>query len=218
MVIQINDNSAWLVDSTVFYSLNYSNIITSQDTTVTYYDEVSGLFYTASLPGNVTQSTVVDTNFYYLVDLTYNQQIDTVKTNYSLSRKQLIKDSNQANLKGRNTFSYVEIPVLFGYEWGIRRWRLSVKGGVGIGMLTRQQSFYLTTDEAEIAPVSTNVYTKIMYNGILRAGIHYNFTPQFGIDIVPFSRININNMTNKDATFQQKYSNVGLQFGLNYKL
>jgi opacity protein-like surface antigen len=57
-----------------------------------------------------------------------------------------------------------------------------------------------------------------MYNGIVRAGLHYNFTPQFGVDIVPFSRINLNNMTYKNATFQQKYSNVGLQVGFNYKL
>lgn len=218
LVININNNSAWLVDSSQFYSVQYNSIITSQDTTITYYDETTGLFYTANLPLNVTQSTIIDTNFYYMIDSTYISAIDTQKTNYELKKQIVVKDPNQANLKGRNTFTYIEIPILFGYEWGIKRWRLSVKGGIGVGMLTRQQSFYLTTDEAEIAPVSTDVYTKIMYNGILRAGLHYNFTPQFGIDIVPFSRVNINNMTNKNATFQQKYSNVGLQVGLNYKL
>lgn len=218
LVININNNSAWLVDSSQFYALQYNSIITSQDTTITYYDEATGLFYTANLPINITQSTIIDTNFYYTIDSTYISAIDTQKTNYELKKQIVVKDPNQANLKGRNTFTYIEIPILFGYEWGIKRWRLSVKGGIGVGMLTRQQSFYLTTDEAEIAPVSTDVYTKIMYNGIVRAGLHYNFTPQFGIDIVPFSRVNINNMTNKNATFQQKYSNVGLQVGLNYKL
>jgi hypothetical protein len=218
LVININNNSAWLVDSSMFYALQYNSIITSYDSTITYYDENTGLFTTAQLPVNITQTTVIDTNFYYLIDSTYNQDIDTLKTNYALKRQVLVNDPDQPNLKGRNTFSYIEVPVLIGYEWGIRRFRLSLKGGIGIGLLTRQQSFYLTTDEAEIAPVSTNVYTKIMYNGIVRAGLHYNFTPQFGVDIVPFSRINLNNMTNKNATFQQKYSNVGLQVGFNYKL
>jgi hypothetical protein len=66
--------------------------------------------------------------------------------------------------------------------------------------------------------VSTDVYTKVVYNGIFRVGMHYSFTPQFGIDIVPFSRLNINNMTDKNAPFKQKYYNVGLQVGLYYKL
>lgn len=218
LVININNNSAWLVDSTVFYALQYNSIITSHDTTITYYDETSGLFYTASLPVNITQSTLIDTNYYYAIDSSYNQSIDTIKTNYELKKLMVVKDPNQANLKGRNTFSYIEVPVLIGYEWGLKRWRLSLKGGIGVGMLTRQQSYYLTSDEAEVAPVSTAVYTKIMYNGILRAGVHYNFTPQFGIDIVPFSRVNINNMTNKNAPFKQKFNNVGLQFGFSYKL
>jgi len=218
LVININNNSAWILDSTSFYALQYNSIITSQDTTITYYDETTGTFFTASVPMNVTQSLLIDTNYFYHIDSTYHQAIDTIKTNYTLKKQILVKDPNQANLKGRNTFSYVEIPVLIGYEWGIRRWRLSLKGGIGVGLLTRQQSFYLSNDEAEIAPVSTEVYTKIMYNGILRAGLHYNFTPQLGIDIVPFTRLNINNMTNKNATFQQRYSNVGLQLGVNYKL
>ncbi len=218
LVININNNSAWLVDSTMFYALQYNSIMISHDTTVTYYDQATGLFYTASLPLSVTESTIIDTNYYYAIDSTYNQNIDTIKTNYELKKLQVVKDANQANLKGRNTFSYIEIPVLLGYEWGLKRWRLSLKGGIGVGMLTRQQSYYLTSDEAEVAPVSTAVYTKIMYNGILRAGAHYNFTPQFGIDIVPFSRVNINNMTNKNAPFKQKYNNVGLQVGFSYKL
>ncbi len=218
LVVNINNNSAWLVDTSMFYAVQYNNIVTSYDSTITYYDETSGLFYTAQLPVNITQTTIVDTNFYYLIDSTYQQAIDTIKTNYALKKQVVITDPNQANLKGRNTFSYVEVPVLIGYEWGIKRWRMSVKGGIGFGILTRQQSFYLTTDEAEIAPVSTAVYTKVMYNGIFRIGMHYSFTPQFGIDFVPFTRLNFNNMTNKNATFQQKYYNMGLQLGLNYKL
>jgi hypothetical protein len=218
LVININNNSAWLVDSTMFYALQYNSIIISHDTTVTYYDQASGLFYTAILPLSITQSTIIDTNYYYTTDSTYNQAIDTIKTNYELKKLTVINDPTQANLKGRNTFSYFEIPVLIGYEWGLKRWRLSLKGGIGLGMLTRQQSYYLTSDEAEVAPVSTAVYTKIMYNGILRVGAHYNFTPQFGIDIVPFTRVNINNMTNKNAPFKQKYNNVGLQVGFSYKL
>lgn len=218
LVININNNSAWLVDSTVFYALHYNSIITSYDTTVTYYDEASGLYYTAQLPVNLNQNTTVDTNYYYLIDSTYYSATDTIKTTYALKKQVVIKDPDQANLKGRNTFSYIEIPLLVGYEWGIRRWRLSVKAGMGIGMLTRQQSFYLTTDEAEVAPVSTDVYTKVMYNAILRAGLHYNFTPAFGIDIVPFSRFNINTMTNKNAPFRQKYGNAGLQVGFSYTL
>jgi hypothetical protein len=218
LVININNNSAWLLDSTSFYALQYNSIVTSNDTTITYYDETTGLFYTAQLPVNITQTTVVDTNFYYHIDSTYHQAIDTTKTNYELKKQIVVKDPNQAHLKGRNTFSYIEVPVLIGYEWGLKRWRLSLKGGLGLGVLTRQQSFYLTADEAEIAPVSTDVYTKIIYNGIFRVGMHYSFTPQFGIDIVPFSRLNFNNMSNKNATFQQKYYNAGLQVGFNYKL
>ena len=218
LVVNVNNNSTWLVDTAMFYAMQYNNIVTSYDSTVTYYDETSGLFYTAQLPIYTTQTTVVDTNFYYLIDSTYYQAIDTIKTNYALQKQMVISNPNQANLKGRNTFNYVEVPVLIGYEWGIKRWRMSVKGGIGFGILTRQQSFYLTTDEAEIAPVSTAVYSKIMYNGIFRVGMHYSFTPQFGIDFVPFTRLNINNMTNKNASFQQKYNNVGLQVGMNYKL
>jgi hypothetical protein len=218
LVININNTSKWLVDSTMFYALQYNSTITSTDTTVTYYDETTGQFYTAQLPVNITHSTVVDTNFYYLIDSTYHQSIDTAKTNYALKKQVVVKDPNQANLVGRNTFTYVEVPVLIGYEWGLKRWRLSVKGGLALGILTQQQSFYLTNDEAQIAPVSTDVYSKVIYNGIFRVGMHYSFTPQFGIDFVPFSRLNINNMTNNNATFKQKYYNVGLQVGFNYKL
>jgi hypothetical protein len=218
IVININNNSSWLVDSSMFYALQYNSIVTSIDTTITYYDETTGQFYTAQLPLNITQNTLIDTNFYYHIDSTYLEAIDTTKTNYALKKQIIVKDPNQTYLKGRNTFTYVEVPVLIGYEWGLKRWRLSVKGGLGLGILTRQQSFYLTTDEAEIAPVSTDVYTKVVYNGIFRVGMHYSFTPQFGIDIVPFSRLNINNMTHKNAPFKQKYYNVGLQVGLYYKL
>lgn len=218
LVMNINNNSAWIVDSTMFYALQYNSIITNIDTTITYYDETTGLFYTAQLPVNITQSNVVDTNFYYHIDSTYHQVIDTTKTNYALKKQIIVKDPDQANLIGRNTFTYVEVPILIGYEWGLKRWRLSLKGGLGLGILSRQQSFYLSTDEAEIAPVSTDVYTKVIYNGIFRLGMHYSFTSQFGIDIVPFSRLNFNNMTNKNAAFQQKYSNVGMQLGLSYKL
>ena len=218
IVFNINQNSAWIYDSTVFSTYQYSNVINSMDSTITYYDQSSGVFLTTTIPVNNIQSIITDTNFYYQIDSMLIQTIDTTTTAYQLSRLQTVNDANQPHLKGRNTFTYVEVPLLLGYERGFGKFRCSIKGGVGVGFLTRQQSYYLATDESEIIPISSEVYQKVIYSGVVRLGLHYSITPQLGIDLVPFSRMNFNRMTNDKASAQQRYQNLGLQIGLRLKL
>jgi hypothetical protein len=218
IVFNINQNSAWMYDTTVFSTYQYSNIINSMDSTITYYDQSSGVFLTTTIPVNNIQSIITDTNFYYQIDSMLIQTIDTTTTAYQLSRLQTVNDANQPHLKGKNTFTYIEVPLLIGYERGFRRFRYSIKGGVGVGFLTRQQSYYLATDESEIIPISSEVYQKVIYSGVVRLGLHYSITPQLGIDLVPFSRMNFNRMTNDKASAQQRYRNLGLQIGLRLKL
>jgi hypothetical protein len=141
IVFNINQNNTWIYDTTVFSTYQYSSIISSIDSNITYYDQASGVFLTANIPINYVQSMITDTNFYYRIDSMLIQTTDTTTTAYQLSRLQTINDANQPHLKGRNRFTYIEVPLLIGYERGYRRFRYSIKGGVGVGFLTRQQSY-----------------------------------------------------------------------------
>lgn len=213
----VQDNSYWTMDTTGTYSILVSNgYWQSTNTTISYWN--------SSLQANVTDTISIQQ---YIVDTTYNQYFYVTDSNLILQfdSTEIVKiDSvnkitNDPALKPPKTttkISYVEIPVLVGYEFPINRFTLMVRTGFSLGILSKFDAVYLKNDISGTGPVEISRQNKSMLNYLLRAGLLFNLNEHAAISFEPMFRMNINSVL-KDSGYTQKYWNAGMNAGVVYR-
>jgi len=124
-----------------------------------------------------------------------------------------------------NRYRTIDIPVLAGYEFPVKRWLFSAHGGVFINMLFRQQgSMYLPEGdmpssfaalEQEGAPAFNSRLGVGWYAG---AGIAYKVRHNLQIMAEPYLRAWPGSFTNAQFPTRQSYLHSGLALGLRYQI
>jgi hypothetical protein len=213
---KINRN-VWQQYTGSFTTTQVLTSVTTVSDTISYFDVNTGT-YTSAIVNNQnitvigTQNinhTYVDSNYVSITDSTQKFRIVTKET--------LISDPNQLYLTGKNSISYIEIPLLLGYQVKLNRLNFAVKSGIGFGFLNQTKTYYLTNNVSSITEFKSENYNKIVYNYLLRISAMYNFYKGWGLVFEPNFRANINNVTNKNSSFNQKYWNLGGNLGVNYR-
>lgn len=204
-------------DTTLVPVIHQQNAWVVTDTLVTYYNEASGTFVTANLPMVVMVNNGTDTTYNVVVDSVFTNIIDSVRNGLWISRDFRGGNEEYASLlKGKNTYTYFEIPLMLGYDWRIRNWSIGIKAGLGFGILTKQTAYYLSIDERKIEPYLIEQSNKLVYNLILRPDFSYWLGKNWGISGSPFLRMNLNNF-NQNPSLRSNYRNFGFQAGINYR-
>jgi hypothetical protein len=161
------------------------------------------------IPVIVPIDTFID-NHYYVIgwDTTgWNDFQDTtlVLTNY-------IKN---------NRFDYIEIPLLFGYQFGKKRILLEIAAGPSFGFLVNARGVILNTKENNVYEIiSKNDYpmNKNIFNFVFRLKLAYRLNEDWDIFIQPNIKYNLNSVFSKDFPVIQKYNSSGINLGVSIDL
>ncbi|MBL4651643.1 MAG: hypothetical protein JKY53_02105 [Flavobacteriales bacterium] len=209
------DNSFWQVNTSSFTVITDENYTTTVDTNLTYYDESNSMYVTDTVGYQLYVINNIGTQQFNLVDSTYIVQHDSTEIITQDSSLTLVTDANNPQQKTTTRFSYVEVPILFGYEFPINRLTLSFKTGVGLGFLTKYEATYLLADYSSPQLVDKSQVDQFVLNYLLRVGLNYAINENVAVRLEPFYRLNLTNVL-ISTELAQKYWNAGLNVGVVY--
>ena len=212
---EVTDNSFWQLNTTSFTIITDDNYTIDTDTVLSYYDETIGSYVTDTINYQSYEINNIGTQQFDLVDSIYVVQLDSTVTLTVDSSLVLVADANNPQQKTTTRFSYVEVPILLGYEFPINRLSISCKTGIGVGMLTRHNATYHTQDYSAPQLVNKSQVNQLMINYLLRIGMKYAINESIAFSCEPFYRLNLSNVI-KSEDVTQKYWNAGLNIGAVY--
>jgi len=213
----IDDNSYYEVTTTDYWLLTDSNYWVTGDTTITYWNENTNSLETIIVPSQTYVVNGIDTLFVHSTDSVYIQQMDSILMSINDSILQTVTDQLYQRKNKINKISYIEIPLLIGYEFPLGKISLTAKTGIGIGILSTQNISYLRTDISAVEKYNITVSNKLMWNYLLRVGANYYLSKHIALELESMFRANLNNAFARQVEFQQKYWNVGLNLGVSYR-
>jgi hypothetical protein len=118
-------------------------------------------------------------------------------------------------------YTYLEIPVLFGYQKDFKRFSLSLKGGPSMSLMIRKNvpDAIYPEDKIRIVNMDKTLPTRVNLNWqmMVSAGFGYNLSDKFSLNIEPTFRYFINPEYNNGTTTAHPYS-FGIRAGIIYKL
>jgi len=184
------------------------NYVSSPETLVvtdTTYIEIIDNSYWEVIP---VDSNTFDSTYIIDIDTTIIQFTDTLLYEPS---------DNLGSTNGKTQITYVEIPIMVGYEYYFKKLILSVKGGVSIGFLTKTTGYYLNESASGLIPINTGyaVIRKTLLNLELGLGLGYKFYPKFDVFLNTGYKMNLNSVFS-DPGVSQKYKAITLGIKLRY--
>jgi hypothetical protein len=146
-----------------------------------------------------------DTNLYISYDTATREKTDKAIRNH----------------RKNTSVAYVEIPVLFGYEWNNRNYGLSLKSGLSFGYL-RQGSLkgqYLNTVGTGLTDLSSEKrnFSTVITNYHLQFRLSRKIHQHLAFYIEPSMKINLNPVYS-DGFMSKRYNAFGSYVGLTYLL
>jgi hypothetical protein len=119
------------------------------------------------------------------------------------------------NAQHQNTYRYVNIPVLLGYQIQKGSFGIQPSLGLSIGLLAKQTSgFYLNLDnsalsyQAEINKLTSTVHLGVELAYFSQSGVKVSLSPAFRKSIIPIVQSEL---------VKNSYSSLGLQLGIGYR-
>jgi len=119
------------------------------------------------------------------------------------------------NIYAQNRFRYIEIPLMFGYEFRFKNLGVELSTGVSFGFRVNSSGKFLDSNNELInINQSNSPYSNTMMNYLLSIGVKYHLTNRFSIIAQPTYKTNISSLFSSGTT--TSYNNFGLNVGLNY--
>lgn len=122
---------------------------------------------------------------------------------------------------GNTRISYLEIPLMAGYQVGYQKSRLTytLQGGVSFGILLNARGNYIDTSLSGVFNLRENksLFSKVTFNFLFAPAINYSVTPKTQMYISPVFRMNVNPATSQDEPLMQRYKSMGMRVGIRYK-
>ena len=121
----------------------------------------------------------------------------------------------------KNRFKSLDIPILASYQIGNDDLRFGITAGVIVNLSSWYQGVIL---DSSLSAVPLSKETNMVYKNNIGLGLYAGFTVTKRINYAtqlffePYLRYNLSNMTNPEATFNQRFSIGGLAMGLRFNL
>jgi len=152
-----------------------------------------------------------DSVFYTIVDT------NIVKTP---NQRELISiDSTESTnlVKSINTYSYVEFPIIFGYQFKHNKFILTPKIGLITGIYIKSQGKILTSSfNAQEIPNDQLPYIKTNLSATTSIGLEYKMNEFYSIIADPYYRVSLNSIYKKQTDLLYKFNAYGIRLGVRY--
>jgi hypothetical protein len=168
----------------------------------------------------------IDTVGWYLTDTAYVHSFidslgichDTLFISYSWDPVTGLVSYDQKK-KASYQINYVQIPLIAGYSMSRGKFQYSVSGGISLGIPLSISGSMIGTDNYTISGVAEQSLPlrKIVYSGLLRAGVNYFISPRYSIFAQPSVNYTLNPVFGKNYPVNQKYLTYGLRMGITYR-
>lgn len=139
-------------------------------------------------------------NFTIQAGLDYFQWGEQIKYSYN-------------SISGINRYSYLTIPINFGYTKTWDKFGVNPYGGVMLGYGIKRSGSYLQPDLNSIAQAESEKY---LANYQLGCELFFISDSQFKFSLIPIYRASIKEVINTDI-IRNRYKSIGLQIGISYK-
>lgn len=123
--------------------------------------------------------------------------------------------------KSNNTYTFIDIPVLMNYTFGVTdKWNLGVSGGPVFNLAFKQKGQILGPVNNQIIDLNSPANPFRTYAGVnlmLNLSASYALNKNFDLLFEPGIRYGISSLTSKEFGVVQKYSSVNLFTGVRYR-
>ena len=187
------------------------NLVNITLTDKSYYDVFDNSYWNVIFIDSFFQTTP-DTIWIFVYDSTYVPSIDSIFVNdYDTI-------SNSANYNETNKYSYLEIPLIFGYTiFGSKKLSVDIKSGIITGILIRKNGkTVLPVNQKEIVDVSALPLIKTNFSMYLSAKINYQVNNKFRIFVEPYYKKSLKSIYAQNYLLMEKRARWGFRFGMEY--
>ena len=133
--------------------------------------------------------------------------------------------NGELNVVSQNKYKVIDLPLLLTYEWGYRnRFYYSITGGPLFNISFRQQGKFLNPETLTPVDFSSDGGNYDAFNTNIGTSLYLSFALNYqlgnGADLFvePNVRHQLNKATLNTYELNQKYTILGLGFGIKYKL
>lgn len=187
------------------------NLVNITLTDKSYYNVFDNSYWNVIFIDSFFQTTP-DTTWIVVYDSTYVPSIDSIFVNdYDTI-------SNSANYNETNKYSYLEIPLIFGYTiLGSKKLFIDIKSGIITGILIRKNGkTVLPVNQKEIVDVSALPLIKTNFSIYLSAKINYQVNNKFRIFVEPYYKKSLKSIYAQNYLLMEKRARWGFRFGMEY--
>jgi hypothetical protein len=119
---------------------------------------------------------------------------------------------SNVSAKSENRYRYIEIPLMLGYQYGLKNWSFNISAGASYGFKVAEKNTYYDYDN--ITYKSNSPYSDSNINGIISLGIAYAIGNKISVVLQPTYKTNLIDIT----AHSTKYHSFTLRLGVNVKL
>lgn len=165
------------------------------------------------------QQVVSETNTYIIAD---SSMIDTSGQIQFGDTIAVITDYDTAFVPGiltesRLRVSYLEVPLLLGYEQPLGRWSLGAQGGVFIGFLTARDGRFPVADTRSTIAIADESFQTVSIGYLLRPCLKYRLNEHWSIGVEPFVKGHLVDIVREGSLSGLRYSGWGGNIGLFWR-
>jgi hypothetical protein len=149
-----------------------------------------------------------------ILTLQVKQDTSLVNTVY-YDTTEVVKDYTYSN-----TYSYIEVPIMFGRVFHHKHFVFDLAGGVSWGRLIKYESSIPNLENNKLINIhqTESIITKNSFNGIFSLGIGYQINEGSLLFARPEFRYNLNNLFESSYPINQKYLQIRLSLGMRFQL
>lgn len=127
------------------------------------------------------------------------------------------EDINVKN-NGINEWSYLEIPVLVGYQFNHRKFGFEFATGISMGFLLKSKGSLPKFPDVEGMEELEKDINQTMFNFLLQVGVSYQIVNGWSVIVQPYYKQNLQSVFENNYPIDQRFRAFGLNFGVRVKL
>jgi len=116
-----------------------------------------------------------------------------------------------------NRFSYVEIPLLVGYQIPMGKWTIGADVGTGVNFLVKAQGNYPNLETGDYPGLTTSEYRLLTYTFLSNLSLGRDLGDHWGVYGNLRFRQQLTSPQKSTAMLDARYRSIGFQFKLNYR-
>ncbi len=178
--------------------INYSTIYDTQTSISTVAKDSSYLDY-------------VYTPFQDTINGYWDTLITSITIDTTFMVDTTIIDINSTDYAGKNRFTYLQIPIMFGYKFTFNKLSVNVRLGGSYGFLLKNSGSYV---DYSVSNIELPNLRKTMINLVASTTIGYQLK-RMNVFIGPRFRLNSGSIITHPE-IKQRYTSIGCNFGLSF--